>query len=85
MDSQQYNDEQKQILDQVKKRLNELFPSQICKFGKLCKGYNEEFYACQHEIEACKFCGLYKQHAAAVIQMEMKRMLSGTDFADFAE
>ena len=87
MDSRFYNAEQERILEQVRKTLDHLYPPKnkecICKFAKVCKGYQKEAYTCQHEGEAIWYCGLYKRHEAAILQGDMKRMLEGTDFAEF--
>ena len=76
--------EREQILARLKRKLDILFPSpNVCKFHAVCKGYRKEAHTCQHEDEANWYCGMYKQHQAAIITGSMKKMLSGTDFADF--
>lgn len=65
--------QQKRILEQVRKSLDELFPSKICKFAKVCAGYRKEAYTCQREIEACTYCGLYKRHEAQIHMRGLSR------------
>jgi hypothetical protein len=79
-----YEAEKERILEHLRRKLDHLFPSPtVCKFHVVCKGYKKEAYTCQHEDEASWYCGYYKQHKAATFQGDMKRMLEGTDFADF--
>jgi hypothetical protein len=78
-----YEAEKERILDQVRNRLEELFPSKACRFSKVCSGYRKEAFTCQHEGEASTYCGLYKRHEAAVLQGQMKKMLAKTDFGNF--
>jgi len=82
--SNRYEPEKERILEQVRRKLDHLFPcSTVCKFHVVCSGYRKEAYTCQHEEEAKYYCGLYKRHEAAILQGSMKKMLSETDFGDF--
>lgn len=83
-DYRYWETEREQILTRLKRKLDILFPSAtVCKFHAVCSGYKKEHYTCQHEAEAINYCGLYKRHEAAILQGQMKKMLSETDFADF--
>ena len=82
--SNRYEAEKERILAQVRKTLDYLYPPKdLCKFSKLCKGFRKEAHTCAHEMEARYYCGLYKQHEAAILQGQMKHMLEGTDFTEF--
>jgi hypothetical protein len=79
-----YEAEKERILEHLRRKLDHLFPSpDVCKFHAVCSGYRKEAHTCQHDDEAKYYCGLYKQHEAAILQGQMKHMLEGTDFADF--
>ena len=78
--------EREQILIRLKRKLDILVPApNVCKFHAVCKGYKKENSICQQEEAAKVDCGFYKLHEAAVVMGSMKKMLSGTDFGDFAE
>jgi len=76
--------ERERIIAKVTRMLDHRFPApDVCKFHAVCRGYRKEAVTCQHEDEAKYYCGMYKQHEAAVLQGSMKRMLADTDFGDF--
>ena len=83
MNSNKYNTKQKRVLEEVKKILEELFPSKICKFSKVCSGYRKESYTCQHENETEGYCGLYKRHQGIIKLGEIGKLMKGTEFGDF--
>lgn len=33
-----------------------------CRYKKICKYYKVRVYTCQHEDEACDYCGTYEKH-----------------------
>lgn len=56
---------------------------EICRFSVMCKGYRADHFTCNHESEAKDFCGYYRRHKAAILRIDMRAMLSGTDLAEF--
>lgn len=83
-DYRYWETEREQIMIRLKRKLDILFPHpDVCKFHAVCAYYVKENPTCSTESEACHHCGKYKLHEAAILQGEMKKMLSDTDFADF--